>query len=120
MSWFKDIFDRTEEFEEGVATQVADGIAEVITGVTLTFREIGVAPLRIAGRMIDGARKNGRKGVIPAFGGLVQGAYAGILASGSKAGEALEKTGDGVKQVASSLIRPNLKEKIDYEILEDE
>ncbi len=122
MNWFKEIFDKTEKFEEGTATQVADGISDVVTGVTLTIREIGVSPIRIAGRMVDGALKNSKNGIFPLFGGLVQGFYAGILASGSKTGEALNRTGNGVKQIASTLMKPELKETeeaVDYEIIEE-
>ncbi|RMG33577.1 MAG: hypothetical protein D6732_11970 [Methanobacteriota archaeon] len=122
MNWIKEIFDKTEEFQEGPASQIADGMADVVTGLTLTFREVGVAPLRIVGRMIDGAVKNSKNGIAPTIGGLAQGLYAGILTSGSKTGEALQRTGNGVKQVASTLMKPKLKdtnEAVDYEIIDE-
>ncbi len=102
---------QAKPFEEGRMTKITDGISEIAAGITLTVREISLAPLRIAGRMIDGILSNSSGGILPMSVGMIQGTIEGIKVVGNKTGLAIERTSLGLQSISSGLISAKPTEK---------
>ncbi|MCE7734209.1 MAG: hypothetical protein GPJ54_04965 [Candidatus Heimdallarchaeota archaeon] len=111
------------EVKEGRASEFTDGVADTTVALAKTLTEVARAPLRTAGRIIDGAVQGAKQGaqqsdnpvegtakvasgtVIGTAKGMVKGATTAI----KKIGEGLQETGEAVKKVGSSLA-PKSKE----------
>ena len=122
----KDKFIPNVEVKEGRATELADGIADAAVGITRIAKEIIEAPIRAAGRIIDGAVEGAKQGLdqssTPIEGGVkattgsviggTKGIVQGVKIVAKKIGDGLSETGEGIKKVGNYL-SPKKQEEID-------
>ncbi len=99
-----------DDFKEGYATRIADAIAGVEVGLTKTIKEIGVTPIRITGRMIDGGISGFKQGwnnserIHEKMTHPILGMFSGVIKG---VGEGFKKTAnrinDGLYEIAESI-----------------
>lgn len=104
--------DSKKEVKDGAASEVSDGVADTSVGIAKTAEEIAMAPVRVAGRIIDGVAQgvkdgleqsnNPMEGVAKSVAGAVMGGTKGAV---SGVHTAVKNIGTGVQDVAKGVAK---------------
>ncbi|MDH5402215.1 MAG: hypothetical protein OEY49_06970 [Candidatus Heimdallarchaeota archaeon] len=106
------------EIKDGKVSEFVDGTADTSVGMVRTVEEVLRAPLRTAGRMIDGLTQGIKqgvdesenpfeavgKGVIGGVVGTVKGTVLGVKKSSTKVGEGIKEISEGLGKMGDTLI----------------
>ena len=120
------------EVNDGRFSDIVDAVSDSSVSVAKTIAEVARAPLRTAGRVIDGAIQGAKQGyeqrnnpidmpvkvVTGTTIGTGKGVVEGVKNSAKKVGEAIQETGKNIMKVGSS-VAGKKKDSDDYEIVEE-
>ncbi len=105
------------DVEEKAASKIADGVAGTSVGIAKTIEEVVTAPIRVAGRVIDGSVQGFKHGVenssnpiekvakplMDGVVGAVKGAVKGIEVSANKIGKSVDEVGENISKVGKTM-----------------
>ncbi len=105
------------DVEEKEASKITDSVIDTSSGIVRTIEEIAVAPIRVAGRAIDGAVQGVKHGaesgsnpvekvakpLVDGVIGAVKGAVKGIEVSANKIGKSVNKVGENISKVGKTM-----------------